>query len=539
MTTLKNAFRNVSRAKGRSILIGIIIVIIAFSVCIGLCIRQSAADAREDALAEMNITAQISPDRGSAMEKSRDDKGSFDPSQLSEKIKSSLTLDEMLTYAEADSVKTFYYTMTASVDAGDDLEAYSTSSDDDESSSDSESSSSNSDSESSKRPGSMGSSSDFTITGYSSDDAMTDFVDGTCTISDGSVFDEGTSKKVCIISDELATYNDLEVGDSIQLVSPDDEDETFKLKIVGIYTNSQSSAQAGGMGGMSRMMGGVDPANEIYTSYETLAAIAEANESISTSISGTYVLGDLEAYESFCAEVTELGLSDDYVVSSSDLTEYEQQAQPLENLAKYAGYFLIVILLIGAAILIVLNMFATRERKYEIGVLTAIGMKKGKVAKLFMTEILIITLAGVIIGGAIGAATSVPVTNALLASQIESQQESLQDKNDAFGRDFGGMQGGQPPEMSEKSQSSDSQSSEDLSSLDSSDSSSVPEKPDGESKKGMGKVGEYITDVSASVNLVVLLELLAICIVLAMVSGVASVTAIMRYEPLQILSNRD
>ena len=61
---------------------------------------------------------------------------------------------------------------------------------------------------------------------------------------------------------------------------------------------------------------------------------------------------------------------------------YEQSAQPLENLVKFEGYFLIVILLIGAIILIVLNVFATRERKYEIGVLSAIGMKKARRVKL-------------------------------------------------------------------------------------------------------------------------------------------------------------
>lgn len=519
MTTLKHAFRNVMRAKGRSILIGIIIIIIAFSACIGLCIRQSASDAREDALEEMNITAQISPNRQAAMEKSRSDSGDFDPSKLKEQISSSLSLDEMLTYAEAESVKTFYYTMEADADAGEGLEAYSSSNDTDDSEDSSESSK--------KRPGS--SSGDFTITGYSSDDAMTDFVDGTCTITDGSVFDEGTSKKVCIISDELAEYNSLAVGDTIQLASTEDETETFKLKIVGIYNNSQSSAEAGGMGRMRGM--GVDPANEIYTSYETLAAIAEANTTLSTSISGTYVLGDVDAYESFCEEVAALGLTDDYTVSSSDLTSYEQSAKPLENLAKYAGYFLIVILAIGAVILIVLNIFATRERKYEIGVLTAIGMKKGRVARLFMTEILIITLAGVIIGGGIGAATSVPVTNALLSSQVEAQQESLQDKNDAFGRDFGGHSPGS------SSESSDDQ----LSSADTdSGSSSKPDKPDSSSSKShKSKINNYITEVSSSVDLMVLLELLIICVALAMISGVASVTAIMRYEPLQILSNRD
>ena len=514
MSTLKNAFRNVSRAKGRSILICVIIVIIAFSVCIGLCIRQSATEAREDAMAEMNITAQISPDREMAMEKSFQPGGDFDPSQLPDMMQDSLTLEEMQTYAEAESVKTFYYTMSASVNAAGDLEAYSTSSDDEEESTNSFF----------QMPAGMGgSSADFSVTGYSSDDAMTQFVDGSCTIEEGSVFDEGTSKKVCIISDELATYNDLEVGDSIKLASSEDDDVTFKLKIVGIYSNSQASAQAGGMGGIFGRMGGVDPANEIYTSAAALTAIAE-DKDISTDISGTYVVGDVDAYESFCDEVKELGLTDDYTVSSSDLTAYEQSAQPLENLAKFAGYFLIVILLIGAAILIVLNMFATRERKYEIGVLTAIGMKKSKVAKLFMTEILIITLAGVIIGGGIGAATSVPVTDALLSSQIESQQDNLMNKNDAFGRDFGGMVGGMPPgEMPEGFEGFEGGNFEDIQ----------------EEIEESGFFGEYMSDVSASVDLTVLLELLAICIVLAVISGMASVTAIMRYEPLQILSNRD
>ena len=71
MLTLKYALRNVSRSKGRSILIGIIITIIAFSVCIGLCIRQSAADAKEAALEEMTIMAQISVDREAAMSAGR------------------------------------------------------------------------------------------------------------------------------------------------------------------------------------------------------------------------------------------------------------------------------------------------------------------------------------------------------------------------------------------------------------------------------------------------------------------------------------
>ena len=43
---------------------------------------------------------------------------------------------------------------------------------------------------------------DFSIKGYSSHDAMTEFVDGTYKITNGSMFDQDDSTKKCIISSE-------------------------------------------------------------------------------------------------------------------------------------------------------------------------------------------------------------------------------------------------------------------------------------------------------------------------------------------------
>lgn len=501
MHLFKYAFRNISRTKGRSLLIGIIILIIAFALCIGLCIRQGVETSKEEALAEMEITAQISPDRERAMEEMTEgempDMDDFDPSEM---MGESLTLDEMEKYAEADSVQSFYYTMSASFNGTEALQPYSTSSSDDESTT---------------GFGGFGgmemNTGDFTIEGFSSDEAMTQFVDGSSTITEGEVFEEGTSEMVCIISDELAAYNSLKVGSEITLTSTKDENEAYTLKITGIYNNSQASAEAGGMSG-GGMGGFSDPANNIYTSYETLNTIVSDSETITGITNGTYVIGDVEAYESFQKEVEELGLSDEYIVSSSDISAYEQSAQPLDNLAKIAGYFLIVIVLIGAVILVVLNIFATRERKYEIGVLTAIGMKKNKVAGMFMMEILIIALSATIIGAGIGAAVSVPVTDALLEAQMESQQDNVGEIDDSFGREFNTPPGG--------------------------GSFGTGGGPDG-SDFGGGFVGSYVTDISASVNLTVLLEMLAISIVMAVIAGMVSVVTIMRYEPLQILSNRD
>ncbi|WP_379688774.1 hypothetical protein [Mediterraneibacter gnavus] len=45
----------------------------------------------------------------------------------------------------------------------------------------------------------MGTQGDFTITGYSSDSAMKDFVDGSSSITEGEMFAEGTADNTCVI----------------------------------------------------------------------------------------------------------------------------------------------------------------------------------------------------------------------------------------------------------------------------------------------------------------------------------------------------
>lgn len=104
------------------------------------------------------------------------------------------------------------------------------------------------------------------------------------------------------------------------------------------------------------------------------------------------------------------------------MSQYESSLLPLENLSEMALYFLIVVFAIGGVVLVVLNIFNVRERKYEVGVLTAIGMKKFKVSLQFIFETLVVTFVFIVIGGCIGAVSSVPVTNSLLESQIEAAE---------------------------------------------------------------------------------------------------------------------
>ena len=58
MYILKNAWRSITRSKGRNILIGIILFVIAVSACIALSIGEAAETARQDSEDQLSITGQ-------------------------------------------------------------------------------------------------------------------------------------------------------------------------------------------------------------------------------------------------------------------------------------------------------------------------------------------------------------------------------------------------------------------------------------------------------------------------------------------------
>ncbi len=558
MYIIKNALRCIGRSKGRNILIGIIVLVISVSACIGLSIRQASENAKQETMDNMLITATINFDRQSMMSQmgegvggNRGEQPHFDRDQFAQMMGNSqaLSLDEYKTYAQAESVKDFYYVATMSVNGDDDFLPVSTvSSSEDETAREAKTEASRMDGMGGKPgfPGGQGgfggmgmTQSDFTLKGFSSDLAMTDFQSGTASIVEGSVFEEGTDSLDCIISRELALYNSLQVGDVVTITNPNNEEETYELTITGLFTDSSANENSFSPMGFSS----TDPANMIYVSYNALSKIVDSSSEVSqvvtdettgvetetvlvSTLSATYVFADAEDYYSFESEVRELGLDESYIVNSADITAFENSLAPLKTLGSMAGWFLLIILIIGAVILVVLNIFSVRERKYEIGVLTAMGMKKSKVAVQFITEIFMVTIVAVIFGIIIGGVSSVPVTNALLQNQVASQQTKLENMESNFGRPGGfmGSEMGNPPDRGDMAGISDNM-------------------PQGGFRDMFSQagdaVGKYVTEINSAMNLTVVFQMFGIAILLIIFAGMGSVLFIMRYEPLKILANRD
>lgn len=516
MYIIKNALSNIWSSKGRNILIGVIVFVIAAASCVALSVKESASKAEEDGLKNLTVTGTISYDREKLIKQAQS--SGSDVRQQMQNIKE-LTLDEMLKYAKSSYVKEFRYTVSTTINASG-IDPVEDSSSSNSSTNTNTGTGSNNNSNKSNGFGSngrgFGANGDFTITGYSSYNAMSNFVSGSSKITDGKIFDVDSSENQCVISEDLASYDNIKVGATLTLVNPDNENQTFAFKVTGIYKNTSSDSS-----GSMRFSTAQSAANQIYTTYAALNKVItytannattstdsngnQTTTALTARTSGTYIFANADAFNNFKSDVKKLGLSSDYVVSSTDLQNYENSLVPIKNTAKFANTMLLIVLAIGGVILIVLNIFSIRERKYEVGVLTAIGMKKSKVALQFVIELFIVTFIAIGIGTAAGSAVSVPTANSLLQNQVAAQQSSQQQQTSNFipggntgGRGLSGLQG-----MTQSN-----------------------------------KKVTYISRINASTNITVVGQLMLIGIALTIVASLFAVIFIMRYEPLRILSER-
>ncbi|KFI60957.1 ABC transporter permease [Bifidobacterium cuniculi] len=553
MFIVRNALCNVTRNKGRNALMIIIVAIITAAATVALAIVQAAQQARASALDNTTITAQISLDRralmGSTQPSGSDGTTSGEKPDMSALQQSmadkQLTLADYEEYAKADyGVRSSYYTVTASLAAAEDgIEPVDSNGTVTSSSEDSSDSGTTDTQDAPSAPdggmgGGMGdmrggkggmtvTTGDFSLVGFSSDEAILNAPNGSFTMSSGEAFGYGEDDAdEVIVSDTLAQANGIEVGDKITVANAADTDTDYTFTVVGIYSNATDEAQPQG-GPMASTAS--DPANAIYTNEATLTKLGltpdktmEITDSRgntrtvqSAQLSFTYVFAGKEEYDRFVEDVRKAGLGHEYTISSEDVERYEQSMVAIDNLSKFATTMLIVVLAVGAVVLMVLTVFNIRERKYEIGVLTAIGVKKAKVATQFAVELLVVTLVGLAVGIGVGAATSVPVSNALLSSQVEQQSQQMSQ----FGRQMQRPDGG--------SSATDVQQA----------APQLSDAPQG--TPGFGEHAQNMIDqLNATVNWATIGWMLLVGVVLTLLSALVAAVFVMRYEPLRILADR-
>jgi putative ABC transport system permease protein len=298
----------------------------------------------------------------------------------------------------------------------------------------------------------------------------------------------------CIISQELADLNNIFVGDVIELRGAYAADKTYHLTIVGIYSDVTEEyanffLEMNGRFADNRR-------NEIITNFDTMIAAGwETNAGL--DMKTTYYLKNPDDIMMFEQEVRSKGLPITYDVSINQAA-YDKVTGPLSGMKGAVVTFMIVILILGAIVLALISFLAVRERKYEVGVLRAMGMGKAKVAFGILAEAVIIAALCLVIGLGTGSVMAQPIADGILEGKIAAAEvESSQGGNKVL------IAGGQM-------QTND-----------------------------IAQGYEPESEIQVSLGRNVMFQIIMITLGLAALSGVIGVIVITQYEPLKILRERN
>ncbi|MDR0896809.1 MAG: FtsX-like permease family protein [Oscillospiraceae bacterium] len=209
------------------------------------------------------------------------------------------------------------------------------------------------------------------------------FTNGRLTLKEGRHIVD-TDNHVIMISNELAEYNHLKIGDTMTINSPDAKRDV-SFTIVGIFTGTE------GLGGNAITASQI-PSNQGIIDYG--AMIDEFGDDFSRG----YDYIDLYVEDPINIENVYNDIANHSMIKgktlklSIDSQQYEVIANPLESLQSLVTTLILIISAVSVAILALLLTIWTRGRVKETGILLSIGIKKPQIIGQFILESVLIAL---------------------------------------------------------------------------------------------------------------------------------------------------
>jgi putative ABC transport system permease protein len=268
---------------------------------------------------------------------------------------------------------------------------------------------------------------DTTITGINDFAYAAGVEDGSLTMLDGELFaNEGEA----VVSYELASDNDLDVGDTITLKTVEDEEEK-ELTIVGIYQATSENFNY----------------NTIYTSIDTARQFTD----IEMVENVKFYLTSASDKDAFLAEVAVKypSLADDGLKLDIDDQAYQTMVGPIENVGKFATTMMWVVVVASVVIITLIVVINVKDRRYEMGVLLSLGSTRATIIGQVFIELVLVGTAAFLLSTATGGMVAGKMGDALLADQIATEQaEQESGQQGQFG---GGMMAMGRPGQAEES----------------------------------------------------------------------------------------
>jgi len=378
MNFIKRAGITLWSRKGRTVLLVITASVVLMFVMAGLIIQNAALMSAKTATNSIGSTVTLSQNREKMMQKMQKKMSSSSATtdQQPTFTQPTTTIAKVKKIAALSNVASYNISTSASVNASG-FNAVSTSS-------------ASSQTGMGGPFGNSSSNGSIQINGVSTTAGSANFAAGTAKMISGrGIKASDENKNNVVIESELASANNLKVGDRIKFANTSDASKKTSVKVVGIY-NAKTTTN-----GFSHQ----DPSNTIYASYTLSNELAGTEGKVSNV---TYTMAD-----------------------SSKTKAFIKVAKQMKDVANFASKIVWVVAIAGALILGLIILLMTRERRHEIGILVALGETKVKVVAQLFTELLIVLVVALGIATAAGTAVSGSISDRLVSQQQNSQQSAM------------------------------------------------------------------------------------------------------------------
>lgn len=242
------------------------------------------------------------------------------------------------------------------------------------------------------------------------------FRDGTLKLVEGSHVPAEGGGHVAVISKDLAEKNGLRIGDSITLT--EEGGSKTEIEIIGLFEVVKQVPAYTGVNTFDKLE------NQIFSSIQTFPDLSPG--SVAGYQSVVFAVNDPAQLDRIVSELKKDESIDwrAFKVETNNKT-YQDAAAPLEKFQALITTILILIVAVGAVVLSLILAMWTKSRIHETGVLLSIGFRKTSVIGQYLAEVLLIAVfafglscfSSSLIAGQIG--------NSLLQAQATPAQEQM------------------------------------------------------------------------------------------------------------------
>lgn len=242
------------------------------------------------------------------------------------------------------------------------------------------------------------------------------FLSGNAFIIDGRMIKKG-EKDVCVISEELADKNQLEIGSRISFGNCRDKEDSmaYDVEVVGIYQVNQPIAPY--------MFGDTYRSENIIFTDLGFPEKVDGKSGDPLYEKAYFKIADVKEYETVKTRVMEADIAwkrYDLIDNNGNMNTLSANFNEME---RYSSILIWVISVASLIILFLIFQFWMKSRNREIGIMLSMGTSKIRILAQIMTEALMIAAVAVLISFLAAPKVSSLTADYLVEQQIQSEEE--------------------------------------------------------------------------------------------------------------------